>query len=453
MSWKQSTTFPVSPPPGELPERAVVRPFAVADRGMAMAHIRGKVAFVPYAAPGDRVEVEVVRERRRYVQTRLVRVLEPSPVRRPARCPHFGTCGGCQWQHLPYDVQVRAKDRSFRGFMRTRLGTEPVFRDPAPSPSEWGYRNRVAWKVRWFDGRANLGYFRPGSHRLVPLDACPVARPELEALLPHLDTFLQGFEPARGRLPQVDLQIDGEGSVWAVIHLLAPLSASEARKLAAFFRRAGVRGAFVQAGRKDTLRPVEENPGRMVFPLEAGGERFRLAVTPGGFVQANFGVNRILVEEVLALEGLYQGRTVFDLYAGAGNFTLPLARAARRVVAVEGYPPAARDAADNARRHGMDHVEVIARPAEEALADLARARIRPEFVLLDPPREGARPALEALAALAPAHILYISCSPPSLVRDLRFLVRRGYRILWVRTADMFPQTAHLESLTLLERVF
>ena len=453
MSQKQSTTCTTCPPPGEPAERAIVRPFAVADRGMAMAHIRGKVAFVPYAAPGDRVEVEVVRERRRYVQTRLVRVIEPSPLRRPARCPHFGTCGGCQWQHLPYDVQVHAKDRSLRGFMRTRLGVEPVFRKPTPSPVEWGYRNRVAWKVRWFDGRAHVGYFRPGSHRLVPLRACPVARPELEALLQPLGAFLQGFEPARGHLPQVDLQVDGEGSVWAVVHLLVPPSPSEARELAAFFRRAGVRGAFVQAGRKDTLRPVDENPGRMVFPLEAGKERFRLAVTPGGFVQANFGVNRILVEEVLNLEDLYRGRTVLDLYAGAGNFTLPLARAANRVVAVEGYPPAARDAAENARRHGMDHVEVIARPVEHVLDERVRVRLRPDFVLLDPPREGARPALEALVGLGPAHILYISCSPPTLVRDLRVLIRGGYRILWVRTADMFPQTAHVEALTLLERAF
>ena len=453
MDLKESTTSTSRPPPGESTERVIVRPFAVADRGMAMAHVRGKVAFVPFAAPGDRVEVEVVRERRRYVETRLVRVIESSPLRRPARCPHFGVCGGCQWQHLPYDVQLRSKDRSFRGLLRTRLGVEPAFRDPAPSPAEWGYRNRVAWKVRWFDGCAHVGYFRQGSHRLVPLRTCPVARAELDALLQPLGDFLRGFGPARGRLPQVDLQVDGEGSVWAVVHLLVPLSPPEARQLAAFFHRMGVRGTFVQAGRKDTLRPVGKAPGRMVFPLDAGGERFRLAVSPGGFVQANFGVNRILVEEVIALEERYRGRTVLDLYAGAGNFTLPLARAAGRVVAVEGYPPAAHDAADNAKRHGMDHVEVLARPVERALGDLARASVRPEFVLLDPPREGARPALEALVALAPAHILYVSCSPATLVRDLRVLIRGGYRILWVRSADMFPQTAHLESLTLLERAF
>ncbi len=449
----QSTTSTTSPPPGGRPERTVVRPFAVADRGMAMAHIRGKVAFVPYAAPGDRVEVEVVRERRRYVQTRLVRVIEPSPLRRPARCPHFGACGGCQWQHLPYPVQVRAKDRSFRGFVRTRLGAEPTFRDPAPSPAEWGYRNRVAWKVRWFHGRANVGYFRAGSHRLVPLQACPVARPELEALLEPLAAFLQGFGPARGGLPQVDLQVDGEGRLWAVVHLLVPPSPADARQLAAFFRETGVRGALVQAGRKHTLRSLDGDPGPMVFPLEAQGERFRLAVTPGGFVQANLEVNRILVEEVIRLEDLYRGGTALDLYAGAGNFTLPLARAASRVVAVEGYPPAARDAARNAERHAMDHVEVLARPVERALEDLIGARLRPDFALLDPPREGARPALEALAALAPKHVLYISCSAPALVRDLRVLVRTGYRILWIRTADMFPQTAHLESITLLERAF
>ena len=129
------------PPAGRV---EILHVFAAADRGMAMGHLRGKVAFVPFAAPGDRVEVQVVREKRRHLETRLLRVLDPSPLRREPHCRHFGVCGGCQWQHLPYPEQLEAKARSFRGFLRSRLGSaaEETFRPPIAAPSEWGYRNR-----------------------------------------------------------------------------------------------------------------------------------------------------------------------------------------------------------------------------------------------------------------------------------------------------------------------
>ena len=441
-----------APPAETLTRRRIVRPFSLADRGMAMAHIDGKVAFVPFAAPGDEVEVEIVRERRRYVITRLVRVITPSPLRREPRCPHFGRCGGCQWQHLPYPEQIRAKDRSFRGFLRTRLGLpdEAPFRDPIPSAREWGYRNRVGWKVRFFGGEVHVGYFEAGSHRLVPIRACPVARPEIEGVLGPLRELLQGFPPARGALPQIDLQVDGRGDLWAVVHLLRPLADREDAELRAFFRATGVRGAFAQAGRKHTLRALGEDPGAMGFTVTAGTRALELAVRPGGFVQANPGVNQAIVDELVALADRYRGLTALDLYAGAGNFTLPLALAAGRVVAVEGYPPAARDGAANARRNALDNVVVRAQPVARALDEMVRAGDRPGFVVLDPPREGAPEAVTGLLALRPAHILYVSCSPQTLARDLRHLTREAYRVAWIRSADMFPQTAHLESLTLLE---
>ncbi|WP_025322510.1 class I SAM-dependent RNA methyltransferase [Deferrisoma camini] len=441
----------LSAPPETPRPRRRIRVFALADRGMSMAHLDGKVAFVPRAAPGDTVEVEVVREKRRYVTCRLLEVVTPSPLRRPPACPHFGRCGGCHWQHLPYPDQLAAKDRSFRGFVRSRLGAgaEGRFRDPIPSPRELGYRNRVGWKVRRLGDRVGVGYFAEGTHRLVPVAACPVAHPALEGLLEPLTRFLQGFRPARGHLPQVDLQVDGEGGVWAVFHLLRPLEPDERRELLGFCGRAGLRAAAVQAGRKHSLEPLGEDPGPMPFSVRAGGRVLPVGVRPGGFVQANPWVNQALVDEVASLAPLYRGGEVLELYAGAGNFTLPLGLEARRVVAVEGYPPAAEDLARNARALGWDHVEARAEPAGRALERLARQGFRPRFALLDPPREGAADAMEALADLAPEHILYVSCSPPTLVRDLGVLLGRGYRIEWIRAADMFPQTAHLESLTLL----
>ncbi|GAB4257765.1 class I SAM-dependent RNA methyltransferase [Deferrisoma sp.] len=440
------------PAPPERTHR--IRIFAAADRGMGMGHLGGKVAFVPLTAPGDTVLAAAVREKRRHVVCRLMEVIEPSPLRREPPCPAFGRCGGCHWQHLPYPEQWRAKAESFRKFVRSRLGdgVEGRFRDPLASPREFGYRNRVGWKVRWIEGGARVGYFAQGTHRLVEIDDCPIAHPAIRERLGPLRAFLQAFPPARGHLPQVDLQVDDEGRVWGVFHLLRPPTPEERTRLREFCRSAGIAAAHLQAGRKETLEPLAPGPEAMRFRVRAGDRDLWYGVRPGGFVQANPGVNQALVDEVTDLAPLYRGADALDLYAGAGNFTLPLALAARRVVAVEGYPPAAQDLARNALELGWAHVEARAEPAARALERLGREGFRPRFALLDPPREGAADAAAPLADLGPDHILYVSCSPPTLVRDLGLLLGRGYRVEWIRAADMFPQTAHLECLALLRRL-
>jgi len=435
-----------------------VRPFALADRGMALAHVDGLVAFVPYAAPGDLVEVAVTRRRKRHLETRLVRVLEPSPYRRDPLCPHFTHCGGCQWQHLPYAEQLAGKDASFRGFIQSRLGLRDPerFRPPLASPREWGYRNRVGWKVRVLGGVPTLGYFATGTHRLVPIRQCPVAHPRLNDLLPRLGAFLRSWPPARqGKLPQVDALVDGTDRVLCVLHQMVSSSRAEAANLAAGLRDAGVAAAWQQTGRKHTLSPVLSlDPPKTACPtfsVRAGDTHWTVRVSPGGFVQANPAVNQLLVDELYTLREHYRGATALDLYCGAGNFTLPLARDAAEVVAVEGYPPAARDAAGNAADSGFPRVRVLAQPVAAAVEQLAVEGLRPRFALLDPPREGAADAMDGLAALGPERILYVSCAPPTLARDLEQLLARGYRVTWTRMADMFPQTAHVESLTLLDR--
>jgi 23S rRNA (uracil1939-C5)-methyltransferase len=422
---------------------------------MALGHLEGKVVFVPLGAPGDRVEAAIVREKSRYAQARLLRVLEPSPDRREPPCPHFGVCGGCQWQHVSYGAQLAGKAESFRGFLESRLGSlaPGLFRPALAAPRQWGYRNRAGLKVRAAGGRVLLGYFARGTHRLVPIARCPILEPSLQAFLPKLGDFLQGFPPARGALPQVDLQVDGKGGLWTIFHLLREPTGKEREDLGRFAAAAGATGACLQRGRKHTLEPLgsEAEQRRMPFPLRAGGRDLALGVSTGGFAQANTAVNQALVDEVVSLRGLYGGRDALDLYCGAGNFTLPLALAARSVVGIEGYPPAAKDAAANAAANGLGNVRVFPSGADEGLRRLAAEGFRPEFALLDPPREGALEAIPLLADLAPAHILYVSCAPPTLARDLGLLRARGYRPEWIVPADMFPQTSHLESATLLRR--
>jgi 23S rRNA (uracil1939-C5)-methyltransferase len=358
---------------------------------------------------------------------------------------------------VPYPEQVEGKAASFRGLLQSRLGLgSEHFRPPLRSPEEWGYRNRVGLKVRLRGRDIALGYFAARSHRVVSVQACPIARPEIQELLGPLRALLQGFGPAlAGRLPQVDLQVDGNRRVWAVFHLLEQLDRRSNGALLAFARDRGLGGAFVQTGRKQTLSPLgDREPGSTTFPfrLEAVGRSLALEVSPGGFVQANWAVNQALVDELAGLAPLFQGQAALDLFCGAGNFTLPLALTASSVVGIEGYPPAAADAEGNARRNGLGNVRILARPAAEGLHVLAGEGFRPGFALLDPPREGAADVLTSLAALEPPHLLYVSCSPSTLVRDLGILAGLGYRVEWTRMADMFPQTAHAESLTLLRRL-
>jgi 23S rRNA (uracil1939-C5)-methyltransferase len=211
-------------------------------------------------------------------------------------------------------------------------------------------------------------------------------------------------------------------------------------------------GLFVQSGRKHTLSALSgpETPP-VLFHLEASGRPLSLEMPPGGFAQANWAVNQTLVDELAGLSHLYGGRPALDVFSGSGNFTLPLALQASSVAAVEGYPPAAACGERNALRNGFGNVRALSLPAAEGLRVLAEEGFRPRFAVLDPPREGAREALQPLAALAPDHVLYISCSPPTLARDLGLLAGFGYRVQWTRMADMFPQTAHMESMTLLAR--
>lgn len=434
---------------------ATIRIVAAADRGMGLGHLDGKVVFVPCTAPGDLLEVVVVRERPRYLEARTLRILEGSPLRREPPCPHFGPCGGCQWQHLPYPEQLAAKVGSFEGFLKGRLGLgrgrEDRFLPPIGSPQEWGYRNRVGLKVRAIGDSVQVGYFAQGSHRLVAVERCPIAHPAIQAFLSRLRRFLPSFSAARAALPQVDLQVDGGGGLWTVFHMLRPPTPGEKRSLEGFARDASVTGTSLQTGRKHTLSPLVGAAGPMPFRVRAEGRELAMGVTPGGFVQANPAVNQALVDQAISLADHYAGRPALDLYCGAGNFTLPLALRAASVVGVEGYPPAARDARANAQANGFQNVRILAQPAAEGLIRLASEGFRPTFALLDPPREGMAEAIDGLSRLCPERILYVSCAPPTLARDLKALFAFGYRLEWVRAADMFPQTAHLEALALLRR--
>ncbi len=380
---------------------------SLAAGGDGIAHDPGgRVVFVPLTAPGDRVRARVVEEHARFARAELVEILTPGPARVAPPCPVFGSCGGCAWQHVDYAAQVEAKREILRAALERIGGAALPAEIPfTPSPRAFGYRARARVVVQ--DGR--LGYRRRRSHALCDTVRCPILLPALEAALPGL---------ARDRTGEWELAAGAGDEV----------------------RATWVRGG-ARAGQHGSARAQRGAP----ITLRVGPDR--LLVSPAVFAQSN----ALLLETLAAAvhDAARSGAVALELYAGAGFFTLGLARRFARVIAVESHPGAVTDLERNLRSAGLSNVEVRAARVETALA--APLGGRPDAVVLDPPRTGLAPgAAEALAALRAPRIAYLSCDPATLARDVRVLCDRGYAIAAVRGLDLFPQTPHVEALVELE---
>ena len=370
---------------------------ALAAGGDGVAHHPdGRVVFVPFTAPGDRVRVQVVQEKSRYLRARVETLLSPGPARTDPVCPVFGGCGGCAWQHIAYAAQLAAKVGIVEDALR-RVGglayTEEV--RITPSPAEYGYRSRA--RVLRHEGR--VGYRKRGSRSLQVVSRCPVLEPALDHELHRLS---EAADPAaRG-----EWEIAAAGELTRAIELEAPAH-------------------------------------EPVLRLDAAGET--LDVSPGVFFQANAALRAPLADAVASATG--SGSNAIELFAGAGFFTLSLSRRFERVTAVEAHPAAARDLVANLRRAGRDNVEVWSTRLEDAVVRLPGA----ELLLLDPPRTGL-PAGSAvpLVARRPERIVYLSCDPATLARDLGALGGERYALRHVEAFDLFPQTPHVETLAVLE---
>lgn len=419
---------------------------ALSYGGGGVGRVEGKAVFVPGTAPGDVVRFRPLKEKKRFVQGQLVSIESPSALRRQPPCPVFGDCGGCQWQHLPYHHQVDWKERIFRDFLVRQNGVaEELILPFVAAPDEWNYRSRVQFKCRQTPAGFVIGFFRTASHYVIDVAQCPIAAPAINRALTLLREWFPG-SPHPAQIPQVDLALDDEGQVAAVVHVIGDELESVRRYLAPRLEDAGI-GFHLQSGRKDTLVHVAGPRELTIRPLE--GEPMRLGYPVGGFAQVNLAQNRRLVGEVLKAAGEVAGGKVLDLFCGMGNFSLPLASRGALVTGVEDFAPAIACAIRNALGNQLNS-RFLCRPAAAALAsDLAGADF--DLVLLDPPRTGAYEVVRHLLAGRPERLLYISCDPATLARDLKPLLHNGYRVERAIGLDLFPQTYHLESLVHLRR--
>jgi 23S rRNA (uracil1939-C5)-methyltransferase len=402
----------------------------------AVARAEGKVVFVRNAAPDEEVEVAVTEEHRRYAFADLLRVIAPSPQRRPAPCPFLPRCGGCAWQHLDYASQLRAKRALVAEHLRRIARVDANVAEPLASPLEFGYRHRL--KLRVDGGR--VGFFAGGSHDLVEVDHCLLAAPRVDAAIPTAARLVRALRTRTRRLEIVagddadaGLTVIGEAEgAW--------VEADEPVCRAWMADHAAVVAGLLLAGRG--WRRSWGAPGSSIRPSDA----LRIPVGAGTFTQVNPLANRLLVRTVLDLAGEVGGRRVLDLYAGAGNLSLPLAQRGAEVTAIEGSRQAVSDARAAADRLGLGSYRAVCERVDRALAALAAAGERFDVAVLDPPRSGAQEAVAPLLALRPPRLLYVSCDPTTLARDLGRLSAH-YRVERVQPIDMFPQTYHVETVT------
>jgi 23S rRNA (uracil1939-C5)-methyltransferase len=419
--------------------------------GDGLAHADGNTVFVPYVLPGEKVRAAERAKKKKLVWADLQEVTEPAKERIAAPCPHFTKCGGCHYQHIAQNEQVRLKKEILRETLSRLGGVTCAGEITEHTAAPYGYRNRAQWAIREGKARA-LGYFLPESSTILPIDTCPVLSPRLA------ETFSRLQEMARSSaLPAGILEIEAfadSADEKIALNVAFERFGEPAAKLAEKFRGAvpELESLLLLDKKKDKFELA--GPGYLI--QQAGGFHFRVSHL------SFFQVNRFLVEDLLkTVTAGATGKLALDLYAGVGFFTLPLARAFEKVISVDANLAATRDLYANAQAAGV----TITTHNEHTEDFLKKTKERPELVVLDPPRAGlgAEAALR-LAELGATEIVYLSCDPSTLARDLAVLTNSPrkakevdapsvrYEIATVDFFDLFPQTFHIETLVRLKKV-
>ena len=421
----------------------------------------GKVVFIEGALPGEQVRVHVTRRKNQWEQATLTALRRESAQRVVPQCRHFGICGGCKMQHLHVGAQVASKQRALEDALwhLGKVKPQRVLR-PIEGPA-WGYRYRARLSVRFVvkKDRVLVGFHERKSSYVADMDSCEVLPPHVSALLLPLRALIAGMDQ-RDRLPQIELAI-GEGVSALVLRHLEPLTDADLQRLRDFGAAHAVQW-WLQPKGPDTVTRLDPGGADLFYTLPEFG--LTMPFKPTDFTQVNHAINQALVGRALKLLDVQGDERVIDWFCGLGNFTLPIATRAREVVGIEGSEPLVERARANARRNGLAHkAGFVARNLFEITpADVVQLGAVDKW-LVDPPREGAFALAKALADLhadaaaapgwtLPRRVVYVSCNPATLARDAGLLVHQaGYECTAAGAVNMFPHTAHVESIAVFDR--
>ena len=430
--------------------------------GQAVAKIEGCAVFIPNAIFGERVKVRIEKAQKTWASGKIVEILDKSPRRVNRECPVAKLCGGCDFWHMDYEEETRLKAERVRSCLN-RIGGEDLENVPIlAAPTCYGYRNKAQYPVSSHKGKAYAGFFKAGTHSVVENDRCLILPGEMDQVKDIVISHMNRF-----RIPSYD-EAAHKGLVRHIYVRRGVVSGQVLVCLAVNGRKLPHAPELIEALKKvpgftTLVLSVNTKKGNTILGDEfitlygpgtiedtLCGLTFRLS--PRSFYQVNHHQAQRLYRAAIEQAGITKEDTVLDLYCGVGTITLAMAGAAGKVIGVEVIPQAVEDAKENAKRNGIENAEFFCGDAGQAALELEKQGIQADVVVVDPPRKGLNAdTIEALSRFAPRRIVYVSCDPATLARDVALLKERGYALKNAMAADLFPRCAHVETVILLSR--
>jgi len=451
--------------PVKMGQKIQIQIESLAHGGEGVGRYEGFTLFVPDTAPGDLVEAKIVELKKNYGRAKVMYLISPGPERIQPVCKNFYQCGGCQWQHLPYEAQLREKTGIVRDNI-TRLAKldAGLVKETLGAVYPLAYRNKVQFPVGKNEEGMIVGFYAPGTHNIIPAEQCHIQHTLGDQVAFQAKKILEkaGVEPyneesGKGFLRHIMVRVGAKTEEIMLVlitngekfpqeeKLIGELRESIGEKLVSICQNINTRITNVILGPKTKVlwgkETITDYIGDLAFDI-----------SPLSFYQVNPEQTEILYKKALEYAHLTGQETVIDAYCGIGTISLFLAQKARKVYGIEVVKEAILDAEHNAKINGITNAEFLVGESEKLMPELLAKGIKPEVIVVDPPRKGCeRAVIEAMAQMGPERIVYVSCNPSSLARDLAYLVELGYQVKEVQPVDMFPQTAHVETVTLLTR--
>ncbi|KJS88246.1 MAG: hypothetical protein JM58_01420 [Peptococcaceae bacterium BICA1-8] len=434
----------------------------LSHQGEGVGRVNNFAVFVPGAIPGEKVSVKISGIRKNFAQGKLEEILEPTPFRVDAPCHYAERCGGCQLQHISYEKQLELKAQQVKDALLKLGGIDVAVEPTLGMVYPWRYRNKGHFHLEKLAGEVSLGFYEPGSHDFIPAKASLLFSSVVNRLLSYLEEqlTLAGIsvykrDTGQGYLRNIMVRESrATGEIMVIF-----ITSADAWQLNEVVE--SLKAVFPQ------IRSVYHNINKGTKPVILG-DKFKLVwghaflqdtigsyvfnISPQSFFQVNNEQARVLYEKALEYAGLSRKETVIDAYCGIGSIAIYVASQAKRVIGIEVVEEAIKDARENAKLNKINNTEFITGKAEQWLPQWVKGGVRANVIIVDPPRKGCAPeTLEAIVKVSPNRVVYVSCNPATLARDLKYLVENGYEVEKVQPIDLFPQTSHVETVVCLQR--
>ncbi len=420
--------------------------------GKGIGRLNGRACFVPMSLPGEKVKAQITAANNKRVEAKLIKVLEASEHRVAPACPVYDQCGGCDLQHLAHSAQLQHKQSLVEQMLKRTTGIESViWNDPLVSePSGLSYRRKIRLACHYdaSQQRLSVGFRAAKSKKIVPVSECVIVSPEMKVLLSGLYELIEGLHSEANKpsilknIAHIECVADQDGQS-VCFRLMDELPDSMERTILSWAEQSGV-NLWFRVGSE----PLKQQQGETVYSTLPDG--VKIAYSPEDFLQVNTEVNRKMVSAVIDALELKPTDRVLDFFSGLGNFTLPVAKKAGQVLAIEVIDEMVQKSLTNAKNNQLDNVDAVARDLFDTSA-LEWLDQGADKVILDPPRAGAELISQQLGRTQAKRVAYVSCNPQSLARDAQYILQQGYRLECLTLLDMFPQTSHVETLAIFSK--